>query len=111
MLFCELWLHDPVCYLRTGVQNLGHPWNFNYWPPLICNNIHTYCQPSLSEALKALTKLRAVAFNYTYNLSKLSISNSTINYTGIEAVIPTFGIWRDTHCPSVQGFHLNFKEL
>ena len=36
MLFCELWLHDPVCYLRTGVQNLGHPWNFNYWPPLLC---------------------------------------------------------------------------
>ena len=38
MLFCELWLHDPVCYLRTGVQNLGHPWNFNYWPPLAVYN-------------------------------------------------------------------------
>ena len=63
---------------------------------------------SLSEALEALTKLWAVAFYDTYNLSQLSILNSTINFTGNEA---TFGIWPDTHCSSVQGFHLNFKEL
>ena len=44
MLFCELWLHDPVCYLRTGVQNLGHPWNFNYWPPLVWLNTELQMQ-------------------------------------------------------------------
>ena len=60
---------------------------------------------SLSEAHQTV---RAVAFYDTYNLSQLSISNSTINFTGNEA---TFGIWPDTHCSSVQGFHLNFKEL
>ena len=69
MLFCELWLHDPVCYLRTGVQNLGHPWNFNYWPPLY---IEIQLYPLTSGIVSFVSLSSLISMSYIVKVTAVS---------------------------------------